>query len=263
MIDILRQLSEPSRDRKILSSRKRKSCLLCENIKHNWGKKCLAVCIGVGRFRICGGGGGGGGGGGQGGPNFQQAHGVVMTSMRRNDVASTSFRRHVPTRFLINQCQIITILILKSDIENSRIEFRGIVLPVPSNQIKGTFIIILPFNLVHLWFFPVSHRNWRKRRVNYWGVGGWGGGANDMLAPPLPNYWGPSPLPPSSSYAYGLFFFLNTHERTKAQNLVNSTWIILTIFTWIIRTDTAMIYVNNKIYNCSCFFFSNWLDVAN
>ena len=96
-------------------------------------------CIGVGRFRILG------------GPNSQQAHDVVMTSMRRNDVASTSFRRHVPTRFLINQCQIITILILKSDIiENSRTELREIALPVPSNQIKVTFIIILPFNLVHL-----------------------------------------------------------------------------------------------------------------
>ena len=66
--------------------------------------------IGVGRFRILGGGprfriwggGGGGGGGGQGGPNSQQAHDVVMMSMRRDDVASTSFRRHVPTRFLIN-----------------------------------------------------------------------------------------------------------------------------------------------------------------
>ena len=46
-----------------------------------------------------------------------------------------SFRRHVPTRFLINQCQIITFLILKSDnIENSRIELKGIVLPVPSVQ---------------------------------------------------------------------------------------------------------------------------------
>ena len=72
-------------------------------------------CIGVGRFRILGGPRfrilGGGGGGGQGGPNSQQAHDVVMPSMRRNDVASTSFRRHVPTRFLINQCQIITFLI--------------------------------------------------------------------------------------------------------------------------------------------------------
>ena len=107
----------------------------------------------VGRFRILGGQGleYWGGGGGQGGPNSQQAHDVVMTSMRRNNVASTSFRRHVPTRFLINQCQIITFLILNSDIiENSRIELGGIVLPVPSNQIKVAFIIILPFNSVHL-----------------------------------------------------------------------------------------------------------------
>ena len=37
--------------------------------------------------------------GSQGGPNSQQAHDVVMTSMRRNDVASTSFQRHVSTRF--------------------------------------------------------------------------------------------------------------------------------------------------------------------
>ena len=74
-----------------------------------------------------------------------------MTSMRRNNV---------PTRFLINQCQIITFLILKSDIiENLRIELGRIVLPVPSNQIEVAFIIILPFNLVHLRFFPVSHRN--------------------------------------------------------------------------------------------------------
>ena len=57
----------------------------------------------------------------------------------------------MPTRVLINQCQIITFLILKSDIiENSRIELRGIVLPAPSNQIKVTFTIILPFNLVQL-----------------------------------------------------------------------------------------------------------------
>ena len=78
-------------------------------------------------------------------PNSQQAHDVIMTSMRRNDVVSTSFRRHVPNRVLINQCQIITFLILKSDIiENSRIELR------PSNQIKVAFIIIFPFNLVHL-----------------------------------------------------------------------------------------------------------------
>ena len=86
-----------------------------------------------------------------GGANSQKAHDVVMTSMRRNDVALTSFRRHVPTSFLINQCQIDLFLILKSDIiENSRTELRGVALPVNSNQIKVTFIIILPFNLEHL-----------------------------------------------------------------------------------------------------------------
>ena len=82
------------------------------------------------RFRILG-----------GGTNSKQAHDVVATSMRRNDVALTSFRRHMPTRFFINQCQIITFLILKSDkIEKSRIELKGIVLPVLSIQI--IFIII-------------------------------------------------------------------------------------------------------------------------
>ena len=51
----------------------------------------------------------------------------------------------MPTRFLINQCQIITFLILKSDIiENSRIELKGIVLQVRSNQIKVTFILFYP-----------------------------------------------------------------------------------------------------------------------
>ena len=129
----------------------REFLLHCHNNTYNATViESLDYNIGVGRFRILGGGGprfrilGGG-------PNSQQAHDVVMPSMRRNDVASTSFRRHVPTRFLINQCQTITFLILKSDIiENSRIELRGIVLPAPSNQIKVTFIIILPFNLVHL-----------------------------------------------------------------------------------------------------------------
>ena len=39
------------------------------------------------------------GGGKGGGANSLQAHDVVTTSMRRNDVAPTSFRRHMPTRF--------------------------------------------------------------------------------------------------------------------------------------------------------------------
>ena len=61
-----------------------------------------------------------------------------MTSTGCNDVASTSFRRHVPNRFLINQSQIITFLILKYDIiENSRIELRGIVLPVQVGGLLG------------------------------------------------------------------------------------------------------------------------------
>ena len=86
--------------------------------------------------------------------------------MRRNDVASTSFRRRVPTRFLISQCQIITFLILKYDIiENSRIELRGIVLPV---QVGGL-------------------------------LGGGGGGGKGYVGP-LSNYWGglapPTPLAP-------------------------------------------------------------------
>ena len=58
--------------------------------------------IGVGRFRILG----GPWFGKLGGGDSQQAHDVVLTSMRRNDVASMSFRRHVSTRILINQCQI-------------------------------------------------------------------------------------------------------------------------------------------------------------
>ena len=86
--------------------------------------------------------------------------------MRRNDVASTSFRRHVPTRFLINQCQIITFLILKYDIiENSRIELRGIVLPV---QVGGL-------------------------------LGGRGGGGKGYVGPPLKllgGGWPPCPPPP-------------------------------------------------------------------
>ena len=100
------------------------------------------MIIGVGRFKEYWGGGGQGlefwGGGQGGGPNSQQAHDVVTTSMRRNDVASTSFRRRVPIRFLINQCQIITFLIFKYDIiENSRIELRGIVLPVQMGGLLG------------------------------------------------------------------------------------------------------------------------------
>ena len=104
-----------------------------------------------------------------------------MTSMRRNDVASTSFRRHVPNRFLINQCQIITFLILKYDIiENSRIELRGIVLPVQ--------------------------------------VGGLLGGPKGMLAPPLKLLGGLPPPPPWPPLflrlcGYGSYVIASVHEK--------------------------------------------------
>ena len=92
------------------------------------------------------------GGQGGGGAYSQQAHDVVTTSMQRNDVASTSFRRHVPTRFLINQCQIITFLILKYDIiENSRIELRGIVLPVQVGGLLGGAKGYVGPPLISLW----------------------------------------------------------------------------------------------------------------
>ena len=130
--------------------------------------------------------------------------------MRRIDVASTSFRRHVPTRFLINQCQIITILILKSDIiENSRIELREIVLPVPSNQIKVTFIIILPFNFWYICDFFPFHIEGKGGWII---VGGGGGGGKGYVAPPPKLLGGPGPPWPPSSYAYELLLPLRDYR---------------------------------------------------
>ena len=113
--------------------------------------------------------------------------------MRRNDVASTSFRRRVPTRFLINQCQIITFLIIKYDIiENSRMELRGIVLPV-----QGGWII---------------------------------GGANGYVAPPpLKLLGGLAPLPPpppTSSYAYALSPFLSGKSTCTMFALCPHHWFL-------------------------------------
>ena len=126
--------------------------------------------------------------------------------MRRdvhNDFASMSFPRHVPTRFLINQCQIITFLILKSDsIENARTELKGIVLPVPSNQIKGTFIIILLFHPT-TWYicdFFLFH-------IEIEGKCGWiiGWGQKGMLTPSqIIGGPGPLPRPPPPSLFLGL-----------------------------------------------------------
>ena len=103
--------------------------------------------------------------------------------MRLNDVASTSYRRHVPTRFLKTQCQIITIFILKSDnIENSRIELRGIVLPVPSNQIKLHLLLFYPSTWYICDFFLFHIESEGKYG---WIIGGGGGGGKGMLLPPL------------------------------------------------------------------------------
>ena len=152
--------------------------------------KLKFICIGVGRFRILG--------GAKGGPNSQQAHDVVMTSMRRNDVASTSFRRHVPTRFLINQCQIITFLILKSDIiENSRIELFCQYLQI---KLKLHLLLFYP-STWYICVFFLFH-------IEIEGKCGWiiGGGGQIVCWPPLSNYWGGlAPPGPPSSYAYDMF----------------------------------------------------------
>ena len=104
--------------------------------------------------------------------------------MRRNDVASTSFRRHVPARFIINQCQIVTFLILKSDnIENSRIELKGIVLPVSSNQIKVVFLLLLFYpSTWYICDFFLFHIEIEVKCG--WIIGG-GGGGHRYIGPPL------------------------------------------------------------------------------
>ena len=99
--------------------------------------------------------------------------------MRRNDVASTSFRCRVPIRFLINQCQITVFILDVPIIENSRIELRGIVLPVQMGKLLG-------------------------------------GGPKGMLAPPLKLLGGawppPPPLAPPSSYAYALWLYFTVYD---------------------------------------------------
>ena len=145
--------------------------------------------IGVGRFRILRGQGleCWGGGGGQGGAKFPAGTGCRTDVNATHDVASTSMRRHVPTMFLISQCQIITFLFLKSDnIENSRIESKGILLPVPSNQIKLHLLLFFTSAWYICDFFPVSHRNKGK-------CGRIIGGPKGMLPPTSQIIWGAWP----------------------------------------------------------------------
>ena len=96
----------------------------------------------------------------------------------------------MPTRFLINQCQIITFLILKSDIiENSLIELRGIVLPVPSNQ-KLHLLLFYPSTWYICDFF-LFH-------MEIEGKGGWiiGGLGGQGYVAPLSDYSGGGLGPP-------------------------------------------------------------------
>ena len=116
--------------------------------------------------------------------------------MRCNHVASTSFRSHVHSRFLTNQCQIITFLILKSDIiENSRIELRGIVLPALQIKLKLHLLLLYPST----WYIC----DYFLFHIEIKGKGGWiilGGGRAKGMPPSqiIGGRW----LAPSS-YAYG------------------------------------------------------------
>ena len=85
----------------------------------------------------------------------------------------------MPIRFLINQCQIITFLILKSDnIENSRIELKGIVLQVRSNL--KLHLLLFYFSTWHICHFVLFH-------IEIEGKCGWimGGGAKKGMLSPL------------------------------------------------------------------------------
>ena len=112
-------------------------------------------------------------------------------------------RRHVPTRFLINQCQIITFLILKSDnIENSRIELKHLLLFYPST-----------WYICHFFLFHIEIEG-----KCGWIIGGGGGGAKGMLAPSLKLLGGggagplppPPPTPMQTFYGQVLVLFRST-----------------------------------------------------
>ena len=145
-----------------------------------------------------------------------------MTSMRRNDFASTSFRRHVPTRFLINQCQIIIFLILKSDIiKNSRIELRVIVCKY--HQIKLRMHLLLFYSSTgNICDFFLFHREIE-------GKGGWIIGGGQRVCWPLPSQiiGEPAPLAPLPTpmlLCFGLCIireFCNRHVSPYACHLAH------------------------------------------
>ena len=102
-----------------------------------------------------------------------------------------------------NQCQIITFLILKTDdIAKLRAELKSILLEIPSNKLKGTYI-----KLVHVWssFYCFT---WALKE-NVGGLLEGGGGGKGFVCPSKIIGGEPgTPLPTLplllSSYAYVL-----------------------------------------------------------
>ena len=104
--------------------------------------------------------------------------------MRRNDVASTSFRRRVPTRFLINQCQIITFLILKSD------KYRKFKSRIERNSFASTFQIKLKFHLLLIYPSTCYICEFFLFHIEIEGKCGYIIVGSKGMLPPLSNYWG-------------------------------------------------------------------------
>ena len=115
----------------------------------------------------------------------------------------TSHRRHVPTSFLINRCQIITFLILKSDIiENSRIELRNSL----ASTFKSNKSYIYYYFTLQLGTYVIFSCFTSKLKEK---VGGLLVGGQRVCCPPSQIIGGlappgPPPPPPPSSYAYDL-----------------------------------------------------------
>ena len=97
------------------------------------------------------------------------------------------------TNFLINQYQIIIFLILKSDnIENSRIELKEIVLPVPSNLIVSLLIYPSTWYICDFFLFDIE-----IEEKSGWII--WGGGGQRVCWTPLV-IGSLAPLPPSPQF---------------------------------------------------------------
>ena len=84
-------------------------------------------------------------------------------------------------------------------IENSRIDLKGIILQVPSNQIKIKLKLHLLLFYPSTWYicdFFLFHIRIEGKCGWIIGEGGGGGGGAKGMMAPLSNYWGPAPPPP-------------------------------------------------------------------